>query len=111
MRVHVQHAHGFNMSKAMNGNFEDEEEFKCDMCDLSFKYKKGLNEHRRLKHELGTDKHFQCDDCPSQSQQKKSLDEHKRLQHTDEKPQFPCPDRGKVFNQKNNIKRHQNTHK
>ena len=111
MRIHVQYVHGFNMSKAMYGNFEDEEEFKCDKCDLSFKYKKGLNEHRRMKHELGTDKHFQCDDCPSQFKQKKSLDEHKRLKHTDEKPQFPCPDCDKVFNQKNNMKRHQKTHK
>ena len=59
MRVHAQHDHGFNMSKAMYGNCEDEEEFKCEMCDLSFKYKKGLNEHRHLILKLATDKQFQ----------------------------------------------------
>ena len=110
MRVHIQHVHGFNMSKAMHGNFEDQEMFKCDMCDSSYRYKKGLNEHKQLKHEQANDEHFQCNECSSRFQQKKSLDEHKRLKHSENKLQFPCPDCGKVFNQKNNMKRHQKIH-
>ena len=110
MSVHMKHVHGFNMSKAMHGNFEDQEMFKCDMCDSSYRYKKGLNEHKRLKHAQTNDQHFQCNECSSRFQQKKSLAEHKKLKHSENKLQFPCPDCGKVFNQENNMKRHKKIH-
>ena len=35
----------------MNGNLDNEESFPCDIYGASFKYKKGLNEHIRVKHE------------------------------------------------------------
>ena len=110
--MHVLNVHGLNMSKAMHGNFEDQEEFKCSLCDSSYRYKKGLSAHMRLKHEqsTGNDETFKCNECASRYQQKKSLDEHKRLKHSDTKLEFPCPECGKVFNQKNNMNRHQKIH-
>ena len=51
MRVHMLHIHGFNMSKESYGNLEGQERFECRICDSTFKYKKGLNEHMRLVHE------------------------------------------------------------
>ena len=82
MRTHVLHVHGFNMSKAMHGNFEGQDEFKCKFCDSSYRYKKNLNAHMRLKHEQATEnedeKNFQFDECASRYQEKRSLDEHKK---------------------------------
>ena len=115
MRTHMLHVHGFNMSKAMHGNFEGQDEFKCKFCDSSYRYKKNLNAHIRFKHEQATEnedeKNFQCDECASRYQEKRSLDEHKRLKHSDEKPEFACQVCGKVFNQKNNRNRHMKIHK
>ena len=45
MRIHMLNIHELNMSKAMYGNFEDQERFDCDLCDSTFKYKKNLNAH------------------------------------------------------------------
>ena len=52
------------MSKAMYGNAEDFERYKCQLCESTYKYKKDLNVHIRLKHE-GPKQKFQCDECPS----------------------------------------------
>ena len=113
MRQHAKHVHGCNLSKAMHGNSDEEEEFKCDICNLTYGYKKSLNEHKRLKHnkERGKDDTFECNECSSRFVNEKSLANHKNLKHSDRKMEFTCTDCGKVFNQKNNLTRHQKSHK
>ena len=61
MRIHVFNLHGVNMSKAMYGNAEEFERYHCELCESSYKYKKDLNAHIRLKHQGPTQK-FQCDE-------------------------------------------------
>ena len=82
MQIHVLKLHGVNMSKAMFENFDEDETFSCDMCDAMFKYKKGLNEHIRLKHEgtSGTQS-FKCEICSLTYNQEKNQRAHKNLKH------------------------------
>ena len=100
------------MFMAMLGNEEEFDEHKCSVCDARFKYKKDLNSHVKLKHDKESKaKKFQCDQCTSISPEKKSLNAHKKMKHADKAIEFSCPICGKTFNQKNNMKRHQQTHK
>ena len=110
--VHILNVHGVDTSKAMLGNEEEFEEHKCSVCDARFKYKKDLNSHVKLKHDKESKaKKFQCDQCTSIFPEKKSLNAHKKMKHADKAIEFSCPICGKTFNQKNNMKRHQQTHK
>ena len=81
------------------------------MCNASFKYKKGLNEHIRLKHE-GTSgaQTFKCDVCSLTYNQAKNLKAHKNLKHSSKPAEFACQVCGKIFNQKNNKKKPEKTH-
>ena len=112
MRTHMLNIHGINMYKAMYGNFECQDRFDCDMCDATFKYKKGLNAHVRLKHEntSGKPSSYTCDICPSVFKELKTLTSHKKLKHSESQEDFPCQICGKTFNQKKNLKRHEKTH-
>ena len=104
--------HGVNMSKARYGGVEEQESFNCDICDKTYKYKKGLNAHMRMEHEgtSGIIKTFKCDLCTSVFKEHKNLNAHKRLKHSDLATEFPCTTCGKKFNQKKNLKRHEYTH-
>jgi predicted RNA-binding Zn-ribbon protein involved in translation (DUF1610 family) len=109
--VHLLNIHGVNMSKAMLGNEEEFENHECSECEAKYKYRKDLNAHVRLKHENRTNvKSFDCDQCPSKFKEKKTLTAHMKMKHSKKAAEFPCPTCGKVFNQKNNMKRHQKTH-
>ena len=110
MRTRMLNIHGFNMSKASYGDFEDQESFDCDICDNTFKYKKGLNAHMRMVHEgtSGIQKSFKCDLCISVYRELKNLNAHKRLKHSDSAIEFPCTTCGKTFSQKKNLKRYEN---
>lgn len=109
--VHMLNIHGVNRSKAMLGNIEELRNYECSVCDAKFKYKKDLNSHVRLKHNKQSKKklHY-CDQCPSKFQEKKSLTAHKKMKHATIVVQYTCPTCGKAFNQRNNMKRHQETH-
>ena len=111
MRVHVLNTHGANMSKAIHGNPENLECFQCGICEASFKHKKHLNAHMRLKHE-GTSGPclFQCDVCSLSYSEAKNLKAHKKLKHSPNAITFPCPVCDKIFNQKNNMKKHEKIH-
>ena len=105
MRTHVLNVHGFNMSKSMYGNPEEQERYECDMCDSSYKQKKDLNHHKRQKHEQHNIE-FPCAQCSSIFKAKKTLTAHIKMKHTDGTSEFPCPACGQIFHQKNNMKRH-----
>ena len=109
MRIHMLNIHEFNMSKAMYGNFEDQERFDCDLCDSTFKYKKNLNAHVRMKHQ-STSNSYKCDLCPSVYKELKNLNAHKKLKHSATTEEFPCVTCGKTFNQKKSLKRHVKIH-
>ena len=92
MRVHGLQMHDANMIKAMHGNAGNHEFFQCDICEASFKHKKHLNAHVRLKHE-GTSgsQSFQCDVCSLSYSEAKNLNVHKKLKYGSEVMNFPCP--------------------
>ena len=112
MRVHVLNIHGANISKAYYGNPEGHEEFKCDLCKSTFRYKKNLNAHVRLKHK-GSNREastIECNICGVSFTEEKNLRAHVKLKHTQEKKLFHCSVCGKQFDQKWNMKRHEETH-
>ena len=112
MRVHVLNVHGANISKAHYGNVENQEDFLCDICESSFKYKKNLNHHIRSKHETTSNdaRKVQCDICSLSFTEEKCLHAHKKLKHTLNIETFPCSVCGKTFNQEWNMKRHLRIH-
>ena len=114
MRVHMLNIHGSNMSKERYGNLEGQERLKCDACGSTFKYKKGLNEHIRVKHETtsepSTSKIFKCNQCSSVFTMQKNLTAHEKLKHSGVLDEFKCATCGKIFNQKKNLTRHEINH-
>ena len=109
--AHLLNVHGVNVSKAMLGNLEEIKLHECSDCEATYNRKQDLNAHVRLKHEIINVKSFDCDQCPSKFKEKKTLNAHKKMKHSKELAEFPCPTCGKIFNQKNNMKRHAQTHK
>ena len=108
---HIFNVHGVNTSKAMLGNLEEVETYECAVCDATFKYKKDLNVHTKLKHDKQAKlQKFKCEQCDSEFLEKKSLNAHMKIKHTENVVEFSCPICGKIFKQKNNMKRHQQTH-
>ena len=112
MRVHVLNMHVANISKAHYGNIEYQEDFLCDICESSFKYKKNLNHHVRFKHEGSSDAtgRIQCDICSLSFTETKSMHAHKKLKHSLDNETYPCLVCGKIFNQEKNMKRHLISH-
>ena len=93
-----------NTSKAMLGNLEEIKRSE------KFKYKKDLTVHTLLKHDKQANlQKFHCDQCDSKFIEKKSLNAHKKMKHADNVLDFSSPVYGKIFKQKNTMKRHQPT--
>ena len=71
---------------------------QCTVCDATFKYKKDLTIHTRLKHDKQANlQKFHCDQCDSKFLEKKSLNAHKKLKNTDNVLEFPCPVCGNIY--------------
>ena len=99
------HVHGIDQTHERYHRPVDKVEFKCNECGKTYKYKRDLNAHTRLKHEEAANL-YKCQQCDSKFKQKKLLNKHVKTQHGSE--EFPCT--GKVFNQKSNMKRHSKLH-
>ena len=112
MRAHFLNIHNQNLQKEMYGNSEEQIRHNCEECDSSYKYKKDLNAHMRQKHRDDGDqqKVYECDECSSKFKANKNLVAHKKIKHESQTSEFPCPICEKVFQQKNNMKRHQKIH-
>ena len=108
LTVHNLNVHGINQQKETYHRPEKQVTHKCDVCESTYIYKKDLYAHKRLKHNESPKEVFQCEQCPSKFKQKISLNAHIKTKHGNE--QYPCPSCGKVFKQKNNMKRHKRMH-
>ncbi|CAC5379508.1 KRAB [Mytilus coruscus] len=51
-------------------------EFKCDICEKSFKHLKSLTRHRKSH-----DSKYECEDCGHITNRKDNLERHRRLMH------------------------------
>ena len=107
-RAHYSNIHGFSLHKEMYGRPLEQQRHHCKLCSADYKYKTDLNAHIKLKHEEGKKSNV-CDLCPAKFQETKSLNAHKKMKHGNNE-NFACPECGKGFNQKNNLKRHQLIH-
>ncbi|KAI5697833.1 hypothetical protein M8J75_016140 [Diaphorina citri] len=54
--------------------------FPCDMCGKEYKYKHGLNRHK--KYECGQKPKYQCPHCPYRAKQKINLKTHMAIKHS-----------------------------
>ena len=101
------HVHDIDQTKERYHKPVDKVDFKCNECGKTYKYRKDLNAHTRLKHEEEV-KLYECEQCDSKFKQRKLLNKHMKTLHGGE--EFPCPTCGKVFSQKSNMKRHSKMH-
>ena len=78
MKAHFFNIHNFNLQKEVYGQPVEAARFQCEVCDASFKYRKGLNAHIRSKHGPNNvpKKTSDCDECPSKFKEKKNLNAH-----------------------------------
>ena len=87
----------------------------CQICNSTFKYKKGLNEHVWLIHEAfegsSTSKTYECDQCSTSFTMLKNLRAHKKLKHSGSCDEFQCKSCDSKFKQKKNLTRHEKMHK
>jgi hypothetical protein len=68
------------------------EGFRCSVCDLVAKSKRGLEQHRRRKHATKVEAHpsehqtaaFVCSDCGRRTKSKRGLNHHRRAKHPPE---------------------------
>ena len=108
-KVHMLNIHTVNYTKEdYQEKSNDVNEYKCDKCESSFKYKKNLNAHVKNKHV--NKEVFPCDECESSFANKKSLVRHKNGKHDPNISKFPCPQCGKLFLEKRSMKRHEKSH-
>ncbi|GMT15942.1 hypothetical protein PFISCL1PPCAC_7239, partial [Pristionchus fissidentatus] len=102
-----------------------ERPYKCEKCNLSFKYRSGVEQHRKKAHSSlkavnvilkescvnhlqaherthTRDRPFKCDHCGSRFLTNSKFKEHERT-HTGERP-FKCEECGLTFARANTLK-------
>ena len=84
LKAHYLHVHDINQYKEDYHQANEEIRFKCEHCNLSYKQKKDLAYHVRLKHEnVPSDPDFKCELCPLVYKNRKSLNSHVKLKHNE----------------------------
>ncbi|EQC40370.1 hypothetical protein SDRG_02269 [Saprolegnia diclina VS20] len=83
-----------------------DEEYVCDVCSQTFRFKGNLKRHQMTKH-VGL-KPFQCALCPKTFARKADMQVHMRV-HTGEKP-YPCALCDKQFARISDLRSHERTH-
>ena len=107
--AHLSHVHGMDQKKEDYWQDLPRKYFKCETCKAEFIRKGDLKVHMDVKHlaqEINS-----CDLCPSKFKWKKDLQSHKLEKHGPGENKHQCPECGKMFNQRRNMKRHLWTHK
>ena len=107
--AHLLHVHGMDQKKEDYWQDLPRKYFKCETCKAEFIRKGDLKVHMDVKHlaqEINS-----CDLCPSKFKWKKDLQSHKLEKHGPGENKHQCPECGKMFNQRRNMKRHHKTHK
>ena len=85
-----------------------EKNYVCEICDKRFHYMQYLRIHMSGFHEKRFS--YQCTECGKVLTSKPGLTNHMRLFHAEHKTVFPCPECGKEFAQKGNMKIHLFSH-
>lgn len=82
---------------------------KCSQCDQTYKQKKNLNAHIRLKHLNEQRPTYKCTECEKIFDERRLLKDHVRQAHTNEKPFF-CKICEKRFHSKFQLLGHLHMH-
>ncbi|XP_054277321.1 zinc finger protein 25-like isoform X1 [Macrosteles quadrilineatus] len=82
--------------------------FHCEICNVSFKEKGGLTNHRKQAH--STEKPYKCVKCDSSFKTKTNLVYHIEVHHNSTEEKFPCDICNMEFKRKCYLTRHQETH-
>ena len=109
LKVHMLKIHGLDRMKEDYMEDQEQDLFKCEVCNLTFKYKKNLNAHVKTKH-LENSRHFECEECPSKFKDRRNLMNHIRVKHKPDRPEHVCSVCGKVFQEKSNMRKHEKKH-
>ena len=83
-------------------------DFKCDVCEKSFKTMEILKVHSRIHGPEDERYTHSCEVCGKKFTQKANLESHMRT-HTGDRP-FKCDFCEKTFSQKGNLDEHRRTH-
>ena len=83
----------------------EENDFKCDKCSQSFKWKHDLQRHVMSTHE---ENHFKCEICELECSRKDLLNRHMKTAHTTK--QFQCEICEFTCGRKDNLNRHIDSH-
>ena len=84
-----------------------EKRFKCTVCEKSFKTKQYCRHHQR-SHLFGPE--WKCGSCDKTFTHKCILKQHEQQMHAPDEDKILCPQCGKEFRSKTNLKQHMVVH-
>ena len=84
-----------------------EKRYKCTVCEKSYARKQYLREHQKA-HMFGAE--WKCGSCDKTFTHKCILKQHEQQMHASEEDRILCPQCGKQFRSKPNLKQHMVVH-
>ena len=93
------------MKKHQKYSCHSEKAFKCDKCDVAFKYSSSLADHKRITHD-GITKIFSCEHCGKTFDRRTSLAVHIKYVHEKAEKNFKCDQCTSEFTISTQLKRH-----